>query len=376
MPYSSGYTDYIANQPRPDAPGQVTWTQSLLIQNYASDIFLVIDKEIKGGLHRVKYRSQLYLSTYDGIFTPRRVKGMLCYVELEDDDTPCGKYYSLIMIPGTSASQWAEVGSGANVVLNNPKTVPTLADRDALETITLAGTATTAAGNTNVNGVGTNWFGPDAEIAVGDKFRFGLTEYYFVESILNEGSLKTTTPTLAHTNETLYKVIVQPGDFVNVTDARTPAEVTANVDPYSVSYIWDGTQWLTVYPYGSDPNTHSKNFDTELKRSNGTALTADTIYNDLYDAKYHKLYNDLTSIDGAADAANGPDGQGNEAWTSKRIAQELRRRPATKDDGDPTLFLNEAGQWIAPSGSGGGGGSPLVPGDILGGGGADELYFA
>src|SRR6187431_490188 len=111
MAYDPSKPDYIPNQPRPDATGNVLWTQTLLIQNYAADIPIVVDKEIKGGLHRVKYRSQLYDSTYDGIFTARRVRGMICFVEWEDDGiTPCNKYYSLTVFPGTLPEHWTPVG--------------------------------------------------------------------------------------------------------------------------------------------------------------------------------------------------------------------------------------------------------------------------
>jgi len=370
MPYTGSYTDYIANQPRPDAPGNVSWTQTLLIQNYAADLPIAIDKEIKGGLHRVKYRSQLYNSNYDGIFTTRRVKGMICFVELEDDDTVCGKYYSLAMLPGTTADQWKEVGSGAAVTLNNPKTVPNLAARTALETTALPGTATTQAGNKTVNGVGTNW---TTSLAIGEEFRFGSTEYYFVESITNDTSMKTTVNTLAHSNEIIYKITVQPNDFVNVTDARTPAEVTANVPAYSASFIWDGTQWLRIYPYAADPHSHVQNTDSYIMIY-GSPMSGDSIWGTIMDTSYRKYYNDLADLQTAAD---GPvvDNNGTEAFTSKRVAQELLLRPASDPvNGDDNYYLNQKGEWAIPPG-GDGNGTPLKTGDILGGGGADKTYF-
>ena len=300
MPYSSSYTDYPANQPRPDADGQIVWVQAHLIQNYNADKYIVVDKEIKGGLHRVKYKSQLYQYNYDGIFQSRRVKGMIAYVELEDDDTPLGKYYSLIMLPGDTPDQWAEHGSGANVVLNNPITVQDLPERDALTPL--------------------------------------------------------------------------PNDFVNVVDARTESEIEADIDPYSASFIWDGSQWLRIYPYAANPNNHVQNTDTGLLIL-GVYKSGDDIWNTITDPSYRKRYNDATSVDSAAAATVGPDGQGVEAWTSKKVAQELKQRPPIVPDGDPKLFLNMIGQWAVPS-SGGGGGTSLLPGDILGGGGADESYYS
>ena len=166
MEYTDGYTDYPANVARPDGTGNVKWLQTQMIQNYGEPIPIVIDKEIKGGLHRVKYRSQLYQYSYDGIFEPRRVRGMMCFVEWEDDGvTPVNKYYSLVVFPGTKEEDWREVGSGSPITINNPKVVQDLAERDALEREVKTGTINITIGSTNVTGNGT-LFG--TEVVIGD----------------------------------------------------------------------------------------------------------------------------------------------------------------------------------------------------------------
>ena len=278
MPYNVNNTDYT--NPRPEK-GQTYWVQSLLIQNFAADKYIVVDKEIKGGLHRVKYKSQLTITDkYDGIFSSRRVKGMLCFVELEDDDTECGKYYKLNTLPGNSISHWEEIGSGANVTLNNPRTVATLPDRDALTSLAA-------------------------------------------------------------------------GDFVNVTDARTTQEITDSTPVYSRSFIYDGTQWIIVYPYGQDPDRHAKNFDTQLVKSNGVPLTADQIDTHIKNESIHKIYNDANTS-----------GDPNEAWSSEKVKSLLDQK-LDKVNGDGSLFLANDGNYKAVQASSGSG---LNRGDILDGG--------
>lgn len=283
MPYNPNITQYP--NPRPET-GQTYWVQSLLIQNFAADKYIVIDKEIKGGLHRVKYKSQLLVTDkYDGIFNSRRVKGMLCYVEFEDDDTPSGKYYKLNIFPGTSFSHWEEIGSGANVTLNNPRTVPDLPARDAL------------------------------------------------------------TP-------------ISAGDFVNVGDARTPQEIIDLVPAYSASYIYDGSQWIVVHPYGQDPDRHVKNYDTQLVKTDNTPLTADQIDAHIKDETKHKVFNDLNDA-----------GAENEAWTSSKTRTEIDKKFTATTDGDGTMFLADDGTYKAVQAQSGAG---LKRGDILDGGNSQE----
>jgi hypothetical protein len=50
------------------------------------------------------------------------------------------------------------------------------------------------------------------------------------------------------------------------------------------------------------------------------------------------------------------------------------RPPVDMTYGDPTLFLNNRGNWAVPLG-GTGTGTPIKPGDIVGGGGAFDTYF-
>ena len=359
MGYFIGYTDYPTNDERPDLYGNVGWLQSLILQNYVNPSPIVIDKEIKGGVHRVKYRSQLYLYTYDGIFQERRVEGMLCYVEWEDDGlTRCGKYYCLKHYPGLTKDDWVEIGSGATVTLNNPKTVANLAEREDLEVNQLTGTVTSAAGNSVVTGYNNSTLFL-TELSVGDEIRIGNTEYYYVQTITNNYNLKTTTNTADHSVEPvpIYKVVVVPGDFVNVADARTPAESDPldpkYVDPYPASYIWDGDQWLTIYPYGDDPRAHAKNNDTALLIQ-GVSKSADVIWSTITNELYRKIYSDATTLENAAAATAAVDASGNgtEAYSSKKVATELLKRPATDPDkGSPILFLNQKGGWTVPDGT-------------------------
>jgi len=280
MPYNPATSEYTGA--RGDAAGNIALLQSLLIQNYGKDAYIVINKEIKGGYHDVKYKSHLTRTDiYDGIFSTRRKKGMLCYVELEDDDSPCDKIFKLKTMPGNLLSHWEELGSGANVAINNVSTVATLAARDAL------------------------------------------------------------TPA--------------EGDFVNVADARTAQEITDNEDVYSLSYVYDGTQWINVYPYGQDPDRHAKNNDTQLVKTDGNPLTADDIAAHMDDTAYHKLYNDANN-----------DGAENESWTSLKMRQELDKKLDKVTDGDGSKFLADDGTWKAVST--GNGGAGLVLGDVLSGG--------
>jgi hypothetical protein len=366
MAYDPSNPDYIPNQPRPDAPGNVSWTQTLLIQNYAEAKPIVIDKEIKGGLHRVKYRSQLYDNNYDGIFTARRVRGMLCFVEWEDDGiTPVNKYYSLTVFPGTSADHWTPVGSGSPITINNPQVVQDIPERDALEREVKTGTINITTGSVDITGNGT-LFG--TEVLVGDQIKFnGLV--YTIVTITSPLAMTVNVAAISTATLPYYKILVEANDFVNVVDSDgegTPA-----------SYIWNGTEWLTIYPYADDPNSHVQNTDTGLMIF-GSFITGDAIWNAIHNDYYRKQYNDLESLE---NAAAGPEvnGNGNNAYSSKKIATELLKRPvadpvANPAAGNPLLFLNQTGKWTTPPG-GGPGGPGLETGDILGGGGADKSYF-
>lgn len=280
--YDNGGVDPQFTGPR--TSGQIGLTQTIFVQNFGADKFIAIAKELKGGLHKVKYRSLLYRDDiYDGIFGSRREKGMLVYVEFEDDDTVCDKYYSLKTFPGTLESHWEEwsPGSGTSVTLNNPQTVATIIARDALTPVA--------------------------------------------------------------------------NDFVNVTDARTPQEII-DVDPvYSTSFIYDGTNWLIVYPYGQDPDRHAKNNDIQLKReSNNAVVSADSIATHMADNSKHKNLNDANNA-----------GALNEDWSSAKIREELDKKVDVVVNGDGTLFLSDDGTYKAVNTSGGSG---LADGDILFGG--------
>jgi hypothetical protein len=278
MPYNPNTNEYQGIRPE---VGQTYWVQSLLIQNYSADKYIAIDKEIRGGLHRVTYKSHLTVTDkYDGIFNSRRVKGMLVYVELEDDDTPCDKYFSLKQLPGTSISDWEEIGSGSPVTVNNPQTVANLNERSLLE--------------------------PEAN------------------------------------------------DFVNVTDARTQEQIDNEDEVYSQSFIYNGTDWLIIYPYGQDPNRHVKNTDTQLIKGDGNPLTADDINTHITSTSVHKLYND-----------SNDDGSETEAWTSYKVKTELDKKIDIPVDGNGDLFLSQDGSYKAVTSISGVG---LQLGDILKGG--------
>lgn len=292
MPYNPNHLDYTGSRPEKNQSNQ---TQTWLMQNYTTENYSVIDKEIKGGLHRVKYKSHLiqdtpgntgaFKGTYDGVFLTRRVKGMLVYVELEDNDTPCDKYFSLQTFPGTSLSHWVEVGAGSPITITGQnQVVADIAARDAI-----TGMAT--------------------------------------------------------------------GDMVTVLDARTPQEVTDGDPIYPSTYIWNGTQWVVISPYGADPMRHAKNNDTQLIRaSNGAVVTADIIATHIADDTKHLNINDANDT-----------GATNEQWSSAKTREELDKKLTPVTNGDGTLFLANDGSYKAVTGSGGTGGG-LNRGDILNGG--------
>ena len=377
MAYNPTTPDYIPNQPRPDAPGNVSWTQTLLIQSYAEPRPIVIDKEIKGGLHRVKYRSQLYDNTYDGIFTARRVRGMMCFVEWEDNGlTPCNKYYSLVVFPGTKAEDWKEVGSGAPITISNPKTYARLEDRDAATMSQIPGTVTaevnTAPTYDRLLGTGTNF----AQVLVAGDRVYVEVNGYDVISVDSDTAIKTQDLAGYYVNAPVYELHARANDFCNVIDARTPAEIQADPNDeaiYSASFIWDGNTWLRIYPYATDQNSHVQNTDTGLIIL-GSFISGDTIWGAIHNDSYRKQYNDLESLANAAAGVVGTDGNGPNAYSSRKIAEELLKRPVIPANGDATLFLNQTGAWTTPPG-GGPGGPGLQTGDILGGGGADKAYF-
>jgi hypothetical protein len=103
MPYTPGYTDPRFTGAKPT--GQNNTIQTTQTPSHLEDKATVLGKEIKGG-HLVKYESLLTESTYSGIFDSRRQKGMLVFVELFDDDTPCDKFYYLKSNLGHALSDW------------------------------------------------------------------------------------------------------------------------------------------------------------------------------------------------------------------------------------------------------------------------------
>lgn len=285
LPYNPATVEYSGARPESNIAPKL---QSFVISNYALDRYIVVDKEIKGGVHRVSYKSQLLVSnSYDGIQTSKRVKGMLCYVSFEDDGSDCDKYFSLKTLPGNLLSHWVEIGAGSPITLTNPQVTATIITRDAL------------------------------------------------------------TPA--------------SGDFVTVIDARTPQEIIDDDPVYAKSYIWNGTAWVQVTMYGSDPNSHVKNTDTQLVRaSNGAAVTADSIANHIASTSLHKNVNDAND-----------DGAANEEWSSLKIRTELNNKVDAVTDGDGTLFLSDDGTYKIVSASGTGNG--LLTGDVLNGG-SSVLY--
>lgn len=148
-------------------------------------------------------------------------------------------------------------------------------------------------------------------------------------------------------------------DFVTVIDARSPTQIAATSPPvavYAASYIYNGTGWVIIYPYGQDPNSHPKNNDTQLVRlSNSEVLTADSIGNHISNSSIHKNLNDLNN-----------NGATNEDWSSSKIKIELDKKVNKLSDGLGNLFLSDNGSYKAVSTSGSGTG--LLNGDILNGG--------
>lgn len=283
MPYDPSNPGYSGKRTEQEI---ATKFQTMVIQNYELDKYIVIDKEIRGGLHRVQYKSLLLAQNYAGVSTSKRVKGMLVYVEFEDDDSICNKFYALINLPGTSLLDWQEIGSGSPLTINNATVVQTIIERNAL---------TPAANN-----------------------------------------------------------------LVTVVDARTPQEITDNAPVYPQSYVYNGTAWIVISPYGQDPNRHQKNFDTQLVRgSDNSVVTADSIALHLLNAQIHKNLNDANE-----------DGALNEDWSSKKIADKLALKVDKKSDGAGNLYLSDDGTYkaVSPTGTGSG----LNTGDILKGGNSQE----
>jgi len=286
----------------------------------------------------------------------------MCFVEFEDNDAPCNRYYSLTVFPGTLPEHWTEVGSGSPITINNPQVVQDIAERDALEREVKTGTINITTGSVDITGNGT-LFG--TEVIVGDQVKFNGLVYTIVTitspTVMTVNVAAVSTATLPY-----YKILVEANDFVNVIDSdgsNTPA-----------SYIWNGTQWLTIYPYAADPNSHVQNTDTGIM-INGAFTSGDTIWDTINNVAYRKLYDDAESLADAAASTNGSDGSGVKAYSSKRIAEELLKRPATDSTGgNASLYLNQTGTWTTPPG-GNNNNTGLETGDILGGGGADGTYF-
>lgn len=136
MPYVHGsYTsEYSGSKPS----GQIAVTQEVTTPSYLENKHIVRAKEVRGGHHTVKYKGLLAEGTlYDGIMTSRREKGMLVYVELFDDDSPCDKFYWLKNAPGTTYANidtdWQVLETPGNVSITGTQTVVAdITERDAL----------------------------------------------------------------------------------------------------------------------------------------------------------------------------------------------------------------------------------------------------
>ena len=239
--------------------GQIGLTQTIFTPGYTGRNAIVWDKEVRGGVHRVEYRGLLLRDDiYDGIFQERRVVGMLCFVEKNDDESTNGNYYKLARNNGLALSDWEIIGSGASI---------------------------------NVTKIGG-------------------------------------TPTLT----TLYALAAPAnGDFYNVSDARTSAEVTANLTPYSRSFIYSSDaatannnapalSWLPVYGI-SDPNAHTKGYDTSLwSPAHQAFVQANALFDHLQDANIHREINDSSLI-----------GSATELFSSLRIMQLLDNKISMPD---------------------------------------------
>lgn len=299
--------------------------------SYMEDRYTVIDKEVYGGAHRVQYKSLLTVNRYDGIFNSRRVINMLCSVQFNDDGTEDGTLYMLKRNLGHTLTDWEPIGQAAPVTLNNPRTVQNLPQRDALQPLEVdnfvnVGDARTASEMpTTVNGVtatvvtgqNTIVFNVDFPVVIGSNYLIGTNPFEY--RILNYVPA-TRTATFAGTSP-------QSGNGLAVKHIGTPA--------YGASYVYAGnSQWLRVYAYGNDPNSHLQNTDYSLRSSGGVLINADQIIFLLNNAIMKSAINDANVL-----------GAAGELYSSQKIVALLNNYIKKPTNNRPDYFLAEDGTW-------------------------------
>jgi len=99
------------------------------INSYLADKYAAIDKEIKGGLHYIKYYEDLIDDSYAGI-QPSKVRvGMLAFCHYKYNSgspTLWRKLYILNDTPATTLSNWEELDTGSSITLNNVEVIPNI----------------------------------------------------------------------------------------------------------------------------------------------------------------------------------------------------------------------------------------------------------
>jgi hypothetical protein len=101
------------------------------LNSYLTNTYIGIDKELKGGLHYIKYLEDLTDNSYAGILSSRVRIGMLAYCHQEyNGGNPVfhEKYYRLKDLPHTNILNWEELTTGSTVSLNKVGVVPTFND--------------------------------------------------------------------------------------------------------------------------------------------------------------------------------------------------------------------------------------------------------
>lgn len=94
--------------------------------SYAANKYSAIDKEIKGGLHYVKYFEDLTDNSYAGIHSAKQRVGMLAYCHYEyNSGSPSlhEKLYILRDTPATDINNWEELATGSTVSLNKVEVI-------------------------------------------------------------------------------------------------------------------------------------------------------------------------------------------------------------------------------------------------------------
>lgn len=118
------------------------------------------------------------------------------------------------------------------------------------------------------------------------------TAHYEPYLLLNEpgyalSDWKRLIPVVGNAIEVYVRDTLIERDAINdqtVGDIAIVKQVNVNGDTVSVMYAWDGDIWDEINFLSELADLHEPNTDTQLIRSNGDALTADYIYNQLFNA--------------------------------------------------------------------------------------------